>query len=322
MFALSVVNKLSPKLFERNLAKELLLNIVSGIVKHNYELIDITGNATTWGKWSPQYVNDFRGFSDERGLQSLQILSYLSAAANLTASNEASDEEASVNNMYINAFNELTNATNQYHWNVLNQKIQAPDDNNYSDDELAWLPYFTWFFTSPATSTSTSTSTSPSTSSSSSSSSSTLQGIGRAIGLNSLHNSWNLISSERSALWSAIYYASLNSMEQSSIQTEVRSNILWNLQTWSQDLIDWPNDNSKRNDIVYESTETRFNVPHIESLKSRPPFPVNERRQYRWNANPYVVGPPGGNGMTEGDPGAWLLPYWMGRWSGVLNADD
>ena len=309
MFALSVVNKLSPKFHERELAKELLLNIVGGIVKHDYELIDITGNATTWGRWSPQYVNDFRGYSDERGLQSLQILSYLSAATNMTSN----DPAGSASMMYQHAFSELTNATNQYHWNVLNQKIQAPDDNNYSDDELAWLPYFTWFFTSPSDGGGVS---------SSSSSSSPVTSLGRKIGLQSLKTSWKLIASERSALWSAIYYASIDAVDQRVVKKEIRSNILWNLQTWSNDLIDWPNDNSKRNDVIYESTETRFNVPHIESLKSRPPFPVNERRQYRWNANPYVMDPPGGTGMTEGDPGAWLLPYWMGRWSGVLSASD
>ena len=304
MFALSVVHHLSPSPQERALAKELLLNIVGGIVKHDYELIDITGNATTWGRWSPRYVNGFRGYSDERGLQSVQMLSYLSAAANMTA-----DDPSGM--MYRAAFAELTNATNQYHWNVLNQKIQAPDDDNYSDDELAWLPYFTWFFTSPAALDGGSSGSSGSSAS-----------LGRKIGLPSLKTSWKLIASERSALWSAIYYASIDAVDQRAVKSEIRSNILWNLQTWSQDLIDWPNDNSKRNDVVYESTQTRFNVPHIESLKSRPPFPVNERRQYRWNANPYVVDPPGGTGMTESDPGAWLLPYWMGRWSGVLSASD
>jgi hypothetical protein len=63
-------------------------------------------------------------------------------------------------------------------------------------------------------------------------------------------------------------------------------------------------------------------VKHIESIKNKSPLPVNERRQYRWNANPYIVGPPGGSGVVEGDPGAYLLPYWMSRWSGILNEND
>ena len=179
---------------------------------------------------------------------------------------------------------------------------------------MAWLPLFTWLFMSPADPGDKTRSTR------------------RAIVLQSLERSWGLIKSERSALWSTIYYAltvgkgKAEKTEKTDMQAEVkgivRENVLWNLQTWADELIDWPNDNDERKDILYENTQTRFNVPHIESLKSRPPLPTNERRQYRWNANPYVVGPPGGAGTTEGDPGAWLLPYWMGRWSGVLNGED
>jgi hypothetical protein len=297
MFAMSVVSWLSPKPEERALARSLLLDIVGGIVDHDFELIDVTGNATTWGRWAPQYVNAYRGFSDERGLQSLQILAYLSAAKNVSAT--AADAAK-----FDAAFETLTNATNQYHWNTLNQKILAPCDDNYSDDELAWLPLFTWLFMAPADPADK-----------------TRSGR-RAIVLQSLERSWDLIASERSALWSTIYYASIVEEKQAAAKGTVRENVLWNLQTGADELIDWPNDNGERQDIVYEATATRFNVPHIESLKSRPPLPANERRQYRWNANPYVVGPPGGAGTTEGDPGAWLLPYWMGRWSGVLDAKD
>ena len=35
-----------------------------------------------------------------------------------------------------------------YGLNLINQKITFPRDDNYSDDELAFLPYFTYFFSS------------------------------------------------------------------------------------------------------------------------------------------------------------------------------
>jgi hypothetical protein len=38
----------------------------------------------------------------------------------------------------------LTNATNQYDRNLRNAKITVPTDDNFSDDELTMLPYFTW----------------------------------------------------------------------------------------------------------------------------------------------------------------------------------
>lgn len=56
-------------------------------------------------------------------------------------------------------------------------------------------------------------------------------------------------------------------------------------------------------------------------------LPTNERSQYIWNANPFDVqsvqywnNEPARRqpGMDEEDPGAWLLPYWLARYHGVL----
>ena len=44
--------------------------------------------------------------------------------------------------------------------------------------------------------------------------------------------------------------------------------------------------------------------------------PANERSQGLWNADPYSVS--GGSGMDEWDAGAWLLPYWMARYHGLI----
>lgn len=33
-----------------------------------------------------------------------------------------------------------------YGRNMINQKVTFPLDDNYSDDELAFLPYFTYFY--------------------------------------------------------------------------------------------------------------------------------------------------------------------------------
>ncbi len=37
-----------------------------------------------------------------------------------------------------------------------------------------------------------------------------------------------------------------------------------------------------------------------------------------WNANPHDLD--GGSGMWENDPGAWLLPYWLARYHGIIQA--
>jgi hypothetical protein len=47
--------------------------------------------------------------------------------------------------LLINAYYELVSEYD-YNINVINQKITQPSDYNYSDDELAFLPYFTYLF--------------------------------------------------------------------------------------------------------------------------------------------------------------------------------
>ena len=74
--------QLAPTATERQAAARTLANMVNYMIDHGYNLVDWTGFPTTWGRWSPDCVNNWRDFSDERGLQSLQILAFLEAARN------------------------------------------------------------------------------------------------------------------------------------------------------------------------------------------------------------------------------------------------
>lgn len=77
---------------------------------------------------------------------------------------------------------ELTNATNGYTENMLNAKIEAPIDDNYSDDQLTFMPYYTLLTT-------------------------TTDPVRRAPALASLARTWNASRSGRSDLWAAIFMA-------------------------------------------------------------------------------------------------------------------
>ena len=66
----------------------------SGYIHNNsYYLIDVTNQSTRWGVWSPSELNLNQSWSDEHGLNSLQILSYLLSAYRITS-----------NNVYLKAF--------------------------------------------------------------------------------------------------------------------------------------------------------------------------------------------------------------------------
>ena len=45
-------------------------------------------------------------------------------------------------------------------------------------------------------------------------------------------------------------------------------------------------------------------------------LPGNERTQLRWDLDPFLLDREGSS--IEVDPGPWLLPYWLARWSGML----
>ncbi|EGD83339.1 hypothetical protein PTSG_03947 [Salpingoeca rosetta] len=280
MFAYPAVIAAMPNTTEADDALQLMEDIVSYIVKNKFLLIDVTGNHTRWGVWAPDYLNHDRDWSDERGLNAMQILAYVSALA-------AYSPNPDMQKLAKTAYNELTNATNQYDKNMINLKIESPDDDNYSDDELTFLPYYTFlgaaakapYFDSPALHT-------------------------------SFDRTWSAVRRLSSAAWTSMYVG-----RGGKDYTEDDLNaMLWNLRTWPLELISWPVKNSDRRDIVLDIEADRSG--RVGGDSTFKVLPANERPQLRWNSNPHDLD--GGSGMSEGDPGAWLWPYWIARYHGLI----
>ncbi len=81
----------------------------------------------------------------------------------------------------------------------------------------------------------------------------------------------------------------------------------------SLDMIQWTFDNSKREDIkvVHRPAENRVQTERL--------LPANERSVFRWDRNVYEL-VRGNAGRDEGSSVYWLLPYWMGRYEGMISA--
>ena len=62
---------------ERQRAYTLVFNITNNILTHDWYLVGENHTHTSWGIWNPAQLNNDSDFQDERGLNSLQILSYL-----------------------------------------------------------------------------------------------------------------------------------------------------------------------------------------------------------------------------------------------------
>lgn len=69
-------------------AKRHLASIAAHIAGNGWKLIDADGKPTRWGRWDPEYFATEEGMYD-RGLQALQVLSYMKTAHVLSGDEEA-----------------------------------------------------------------------------------------------------------------------------------------------------------------------------------------------------------------------------------------
>jgi hypothetical protein len=114
-------------------AKKLVDRIMGHIVGNNFNLIDLDGKPTRWGVWNPDSLNNSLEWIYEKGINSLQILSFLKAAYHMTG-----------NEKYEKAYLTLVK-DHHYVENMVTQKMYGPFDINHSDDELSFLPYYILF---------------------------------------------------------------------------------------------------------------------------------------------------------------------------------
>ncbi|HXT39417.1 MAG TPA: hypothetical protein VN887_05290 [Candidatus Angelobacter sp.] len=68
---------------EKEQARQHLAKIAAHLLDHHWQLIDFDGKPTRWGRWDPEYFATDEGRTD-RGLQALEILSFMKTAATLT----------------------------------------------------------------------------------------------------------------------------------------------------------------------------------------------------------------------------------------------
>jgi hypothetical protein len=105
--------------------------IMDHIIGHGYNLTDINGKPTTWGRWSRQYFESRTGKSDS-ALNALELLSFLKTAEHITGDAKYGREyrKVAVDLKYLEQ-------TTRY--------LELKKEINYSDEELAMLPFYLLF---------------------------------------------------------------------------------------------------------------------------------------------------------------------------------
>jgi hypothetical protein len=98
---------------EKEEIKQHVANIMDYIIKNDFNLVDIDGMHTHWGVWSPNKLNNDPEWAPERGMNSLEMLSFLKLTFHITGEQKYQDEYLKL----INKHNFLENIERMNHQN-------------------------------------------------------------------------------------------------------------------------------------------------------------------------------------------------------------
>jgi hypothetical protein len=114
---------------ERGRVRDFVCAIVDHLLAHDYQLVDLDGQPTRWGVWSPQRLWHDPDWANEAGINAVELLSYLKLAHHLSGEGR-----------YAQSYHELLER-HRYRELVLRAKNLNPAGRTHIDDELlafAW----------------------------------------------------------------------------------------------------------------------------------------------------------------------------------------
>lgn len=261
---------------EKEEVRRVVVALTDHLIDHNFTLVDWDGKPTRWGLFDPDTLNHDPAFWEERGLNSLSILSYLKVAEHMTGDGK-----------YREAARKLIRE-HAYAANVLVPKIAyGPGDGNQSDDEMAFMSFYNLlrYETDPAL---------------------------HEIYAQAFHNYWQIERPEMNPLFHFLYaaVAGAESRTRPFGAIDLRPSGDWRedamdtLERFPLDRVDWRMTNSHRKDLVRISAGRGYR-------RNGKVIPIDERYVEYWNHDPYQLDT-GGNGLTLADGAHYLLPYYLG----------
>jgi hypothetical protein len=268
---------------ERQRVRDVVADMTGHLVDHNFSLVDHDGKTTRWGHFRPSELNS-PPWAEERGLNSLSILSYLAVAEHMTGQKRFHD-----------AFQYLAH-DQSYLANIEIAKVQyGPDTGNQSDDEMALMCYYDLlrYGNDPE--------------------------VRRAASA-SLRRYWTHEQPEGSPLFNYLFAALSESSErmERAVPETCLTEALDFLKRYPLDRIDWGFKNSRRLDVVRLPLFPGRNYRAARGeTRSRKPLPIDERFINHWNYDPWTIDSRA-KGQSLADGTSFLLPYYIGRYFGFI----
>jgi hypothetical protein len=275
---------------EKREVREHVAAIADHLLVHSYALVDHDGKPTRWAVFGPDELNHNRDWWQERGLNSLSILSYLRTAEHITGDVR-----------YGRAYRALV----ERHGYAMNAMIvkthQGPGGGNQSDDEMIFMNYYNLirYETDPD--------------------------LRMKYLLGFRHHYENEVP-ERNPLFHFLYAAVARGQqfEDAFGRVDMSPPSGWledaadTLERIPLDRFDWAHRNSHRKDIVLLPEHMRENrtLRYGRRVDGKV-LPADERFFAHWNHDPWRLDTEG-SGRWLADGAVFLLPYYLGLHHGFL----
>lgn len=258
--------------------------LMQHIVDHDLYLIDWDGKPTLWGKWNPAYVNSFPTSVGDRKLNSSNIVGMLQTAYHFTHKEiyrQKAFELMTGHGYFTNLMQKMDNI-GKAGPNADEYSKMLSGDWNHSDDEMYFVGY--WGLYRYA-----------------------FNDTLKTKFKESIIDHWQIERPEKEGAWNI--FTAMTGTPDFDLNEAA-----WWLREYPIDMIEWVIINSNRKDI--DKLELNFRRQSIREV-----LPPDETPISRHNGNMFHLDRTHGNGNSESSAGdIWLLPYWMGRYLGVISA--
>ena len=290
-FAYGVYYDLVADKKEKAKIAEVVKKITDHIIENNFHLCDVDGVPTTWANWEPELLNNDDRWFFERGTNSLEILSFLKTTYHVTG-----DEK----------YNQVFDMLIQKHHYAMNCMQYKCEDAHIAhiDDQLDFTNIYNLLVY-------------------------TENEAQKEIFKMGLTHHFEYERVERSPFFNIVYGALTN--RNCDIENAAKS-----LSEMNLDFIVWPTYNSYRKDIEIDTSPEKYGcAPQLKY-----PVEYSSRVLVNYDGNQFVCdsgveefvqidkksanraaalpGTDGADGMGTAMPYIYLLPYWMGRYYGLL----
>ncbi|MBQ2759839.1 MAG: hypothetical protein IJE93_08740 [Clostridia bacterium] len=275
---------------EKKRIAEVVKTITDHILENNFHLCDVDGVPTTWANWEPELLNNDDRWYYERGTNSLEILSFLKTTYHVTGEEK---------------YNEVFDMLIKKHHYAMNCMQYKCEDGHVAhiDDQLDFVNIYPLIVY-------------------------TENEAQKEIFKMGLTHHWEYERVERSPFFNIVYGALTNNY--CDIENAAKS-----LSEMNLDLVRWPVFNSHRKDIIWDDEQEAMGIP----AQLKYPLEYSARVLVHYDGNQFVCDSgaeefvninkkvvnrtstlpgTGANGMRAMMPYIYLLPYWMGRYHGLL----